>query len=129
MKSPASFSITCLQPFSEFVSHFSFDDVKDHFEADMDVRISDASRRNGGDVGRQARRAHIFARHPLFVMNAVPISLRAAAANGQESHRDLPRRSVRCCLWHPPFSFTKEIVERSIVNHPTPWRGVFTTSD
>src|SRR5258705_5704055 len=42
---------------------------------------------------------------------------------------DVPRRSVRCCLWYPPFSFTKDIVDRSIVNHPTSWRGVFTTGD
>src|SRR4030095_15354131 len=29
----------------EFVAHFSFDDIEDHFKADMDMRIGDASGR------------------------------------------------------------------------------------
>ena len=40
-----------LKPGSEFVAHFSFEDVKNHFEIDMNMGISDAARRNSGDVG------------------------------------------------------------------------------
>src|SRR6266545_367059 len=63
----------------EFVANFSFDDVEDHFEIDMDVRSRDAARRNGGDVGREFPRADIFPGHALLVMNAVPIAPRSAA--------------------------------------------------
>ena len=49
----------------------------------MDVGISDAARRNGGDVSGQFGRADILGRHALFIMNAVPVPARAAAANGQ----------------------------------------------
>src|SRR5439155_22906398 len=68
---------------SDFVPHFAFADVKDYFEIDMDMRICDASGWNGGDVRGQTRRADIFSGHSLLVMNAVPITLRAAAANGK----------------------------------------------
>ena len=34
----------------EFVAHFSLDDVKDHFEIDMNMRVRDAARRNGGNI-------------------------------------------------------------------------------
>jgi len=64
---------------AEFVPHFSFDDVKDYFEIDVDVRAGDA------DVRRQLFRADIFRRHALFVMNAIPIPARTAAANGQDA--------------------------------------------
>src|SRR5439155_3226296 len=40
-----------LEPGSEFVAHFSFDDIKDHLEADVNMRIRDAARRYRGDVG------------------------------------------------------------------------------
>ena len=70
-----------LQASSEFVTHFSFDDVKDHFEADMDVRVGHATWRNSGDIGRQACCSHVLARHALFVMDSIPIASRAAAAN------------------------------------------------
>ena len=42
------------QAWSEFVPHFSLDDIEDHFEADMDVGVGDAARRNSGDIGGQA---------------------------------------------------------------------------
>src|SRR5947209_6540917 len=67
----------------EFVADFSFNDVKDHFEVDMDVGIGDAARRNGGDVGREFGRADVFSGHALFIMNPIPITTGAAAANGQ----------------------------------------------
>ena len=34
----------------EFVANFSFDDVKDYFEANMNMRIRNAARRNSGDI-------------------------------------------------------------------------------
>src|SRR5207248_9879522 len=37
---------------SEFVAHFSFDNVKDELEADVNVGCGDGARRNGSDVGR-----------------------------------------------------------------------------
>src|SRR5437868_6330374 len=37
---------------AEFVTHFSFDDVENYFEIDVDVRVSDAARRNSRDIGR-----------------------------------------------------------------------------
>ena len=40
-----------LEPRSEFVAHFSFKDIKDYLEADMNMRIGDATRRDRGDVG------------------------------------------------------------------------------
>src|SRR5262249_47583097 len=46
---------------AEFVAHFSFDDVEDHFEVDVDVCVSHAARRNGRDVGRELRRVDVFA--------------------------------------------------------------------
>jgi hypothetical protein len=49
------------QAWSEFVPHFSFDDIEDHFEADMNVRVGDAARRNSGDIGGQACRSHVLA--------------------------------------------------------------------
>ena len=72
------------EPFTEFVSYSSFDDVQNYFKADMNVRISDTSWWNGGDVGRQACRSHVLARHALFVMDAIPIPLRAAATNRED---------------------------------------------
>ena len=44
-------------------------------------------------------------------------------------HHDLPRPSARCYLSRVSFTFTKEIVERTIVSHPTSRRGMFTTSN
>jgi hypothetical protein len=67
------------------VAHFSFEDVKDHLEADMNMGIGNAARWDRGDVGRQARRAHVFGGHALFIMNAVPIPASAAATNSQYS--------------------------------------------
>src|SRR5438105_13740660 len=67
----------------ELVADFSFDDVKDHFEVDVNVGVGDAARRNGGDVGREFGGADIFGRHALFIVNPVPVSPGAAAANGQ----------------------------------------------
>jgi hypothetical protein len=67
---------------SEFVANFSFDDVQDHFEADVNMRVRDAAWRDRSDVCRQFCRSHVLARHALFVMNAVPVASRAAAANG-----------------------------------------------
>src|SRR5436309_12626175 len=49
------------QAWSEFVTHFAFDDVENYFKADMNVRISDASRRDGGDIRGQACRSHVLA--------------------------------------------------------------------
>src|ERR1700730_12232323 len=40
-----------LEPGSELVAHFSFDDIKDDLEADMNMGIGDATRRYGGDIG------------------------------------------------------------------------------
>src|SRR3954470_22308249 len=41
----------CLfEAFTELVSHLSFNDIEDYFEADMDVCIRDAARRNGSDI-------------------------------------------------------------------------------
>src|SRR3954467_12157164 len=45
---------------AEFVADFSFDNIKDEFEADMDVRISDAARRNGGDIRRKFGRSDVL---------------------------------------------------------------------
>src|SRR4030095_10407733 len=36
---------------AEFMADFAFDDVEDYFEIDVDVRVSDAARRNGCDIG------------------------------------------------------------------------------
>jgi hypothetical protein len=72
-----------LEPGAEFVAHFAFHNVKDHFEADMNMRRGHATRRNGGDVGREFCRAHVFGGHALLVMNAIPIPTRAPATNGQ----------------------------------------------
>ena len=41
-----------LEPGSEFVAHFSFEDIKDQLEADVNMGIRDATRRDRGDVGR-----------------------------------------------------------------------------
>src|ERR1700676_1553702 len=68
---------------SELVADFSFDDVKDHFEVDVNVGVSDTARRNGGDVGRKFGGADVFGRHALFIMNPIPIPAGAAAPNGQ----------------------------------------------
>src|SRR5262249_4712036 len=93
------------QSFTKFVTYFSFDDVQNYFKADMDVRICDASRRDGGDVCRQVRRSHIFPRHALLVMNAVPITSRAATANGQNSAMifDRLRLDVVFPVYHLPL--------------------------
>jgi hypothetical protein len=40
-----------LEPGSEFVAHFSFDDIKDELEADMNMGRCDAARRYGGNIG------------------------------------------------------------------------------
>ena len=50
MKSPASFLNYLFETWPEFVAHFSFNDVKDYFEADMDMRICNAAGRDRGDV-------------------------------------------------------------------------------
>ena len=39
-----------LEAGAEFVAHCSFDDVKDHFEIDMNVRVRNAARRDSGDI-------------------------------------------------------------------------------
>src|SRR6266508_6110923 len=39
-----------LEAGTEFVAHSSFDDVKDHFEIDMNVRVRNAARRDGGGI-------------------------------------------------------------------------------
>src|SRR5205085_12334442 len=38
------------KPGAEFVAYLPFDDVKDHFEIDMNVRVCDAAWRDGGNV-------------------------------------------------------------------------------
>ena len=40
-----------LEPGSEFVAHFSFDDVKDQLEADVNMGCGDATGRDCRDVG------------------------------------------------------------------------------
>src|SRR6187401_3601124 len=40
-----------LEPGSEFVADFSFEDIKDHFETDMNMGIRDATWRYRCDVG------------------------------------------------------------------------------
>src|SRR6266849_6060405 len=40
-----------LEPGSEFVAHFSFEDIKNHLEADMNMGIRDATWRYRGYVG------------------------------------------------------------------------------
>ena len=40
-----------LEPGSEFMAHFSFDDVKDHLEIDMNVRICDPPWGDGRNIG------------------------------------------------------------------------------
>ncbi len=42
---------SCFESGPEFVAHFSFDDVKDHFEADMNMGVGHAAWRDRGDVG------------------------------------------------------------------------------
>ena len=42
------------------MTNFSFDDVEDYFEIDVNVRVSHAAGRNNGDV------ADIFGRHALL---------------------------------------------------------------
>src|SRR6266568_985300 len=68
---------------AEFVADFSFYDVKDHFEIDMNMGVRNAAGRDGGDVRGQTRRPHVFARHALLVMNPVPVPTRTPAADGQ----------------------------------------------
>ncbi len=65
--------------------HFAFQDVKDELEADVNVRMGHAAGRDGGDVGREFGRADVLGRHSLFVMNAVPVPARAAAADGEDA--------------------------------------------
>jgi hypothetical protein len=52
-----------LEPESEFVAHFSFEDIKDQLEADMNMDVRDATRRYRGNVGRWFGRADIFGGH------------------------------------------------------------------
>ena len=80
------------QPFSEFVAHFAFDDVQDHLEADMDVRVGDATRRNRGDIGGQARRAHVLARTCLACNGYHSNRVARRRRESLESHRDIPPR-------------------------------------
>ena len=49
------------KPFTEFVTHFAFDDVENYFEADMNVRVRNAAWRNRGNIGRQIGGAHVLA--------------------------------------------------------------------
>jgi hypothetical protein len=39
-----------LEAGAEFVAYLPFDDVKDHFEIDMNMRVCDTAWRNGGNV-------------------------------------------------------------------------------
>src|SRR5437870_7389267 len=72
-----------LEPGSEFVAHFSFEDIEDYLELDVNMGIRYATGRNGGNVGRQFSCADIFGGHALLIVNAVPIPAGAAATNGQ----------------------------------------------
>src|SRR5438270_8151067 len=88
------------QPRSELMTNFSFEDVKDHLEIDMDVGISHAAGRDGGDVGRQSGGTDIFGGHPLFIMNPVPIPAGASAMNGQYSIVILHRAELNVVFLH-----------------------------
>ena len=45
-----------LEPGSEFVPHSPFDDIKNHFEADMNMSIRDATGRDRGGPGSSGPR-------------------------------------------------------------------------
>src|SRR5205814_4724326 len=69
----------------ELVADFAFEDVKDQLEANMDVGVGDPTGRDGSNVSRQFGRADVLRRHALFIVNAVPIPPRAAAADGENA--------------------------------------------
>lgn len=74
-----------LEAATELMPHFALYYIEDELEADMDVGFGYSAGRDGGDVRGEFRRADVFRRHALFVMNAVPITARAAAADGQDA--------------------------------------------
>ena len=73
------------EPGSEFVPHLALENVEDEFKSNMDVRVSHAAGRDRGDVSRKFCRADVLGRHALFIMDAVPVTARTAAANGEDS--------------------------------------------
>src|SRR4051812_20360967 len=74
-----------LAPRTKFVAHLSLENVKDQFEADVNMGVGDAARRNRRDVGRELGRPDILRGHSLLVVNAVPVAPRAAATNCQDA--------------------------------------------
>ena len=61
-------------------------------------------------------------------MDAIPITSRAAATNRENSAVIFYRAQFDLVFRRRSFAFAEEIVERSVVNHPTSWRRVFTMS-
>ena len=102
--------VTCLvldslfQAGTELVPHLSLKNIKDELEADVDMGVSHAARRDGGDIGGEFGRADVLRRHALLVMNAVPIAARAAAANGQDAVVIFNRAELDGVFVHKSFS-------------------------
>lgn len=69
----------------EFVADSSLENIKDQLEPDVNVGVSDSTRRNRGDVRREPGRPDVLRRHALLVMNPIPIAARASAANGEDA--------------------------------------------
>src|ERR1051326_1767772 len=74
-----------LQAGPELVPDFSFENIENQFEPDMNMRVRDASRRDRRDIRRELRRPDVLRRHSLLIMNPIPIAARPAAANGKDA--------------------------------------------
>ena len=74
MKSPAVFSTICVEPVAVLVPDPALEDVEHHLEADVDVRVGDAARRNRRHVHRQLLRPDVLGRQSHLVVDAVPVA-------------------------------------------------------
>src|SRR5207247_967362 len=63
------------------MTHAALEDVEHDLKIDVDMGIGHATGRNGGDVHRQLLRADVLCREAGLVLDAVPSTAVAAAAD------------------------------------------------
>src|SRR5207245_2375818 len=66
--------------------------IEHHLEANMDVRVGDAARRDRRDVHRELLRADVLPRQPDLVVDAVPVATVLAAADDENAVVPFDRR-------------------------------------
>ena len=73
------------QAVAVLVAHAPFENVEHHLEADVNVRVCDAARRNRRDIHRQLLRADVLVRQADLIVNAVPVAAVLAAADDEDA--------------------------------------------